>query len=113
MRQISLLVLGDPTSSHLKLLSRLPDETNIVTTADADQARQHIGAVDAILCDMGRVGLLKDLMPQAKKLQWIHSISAGVESFLFPEMIASPVPLTNGRGAYKRSLAEFVIYGCM
>jgi phosphoglycerate dehydrogenase-like enzyme len=113
MSQIRLLVLGDPAASHLKLLSRLPDETDIVTTIDPDHARKHIADADAILCDMGRVGVLKDIMPQARKLRWVHSISAGVESFLFPEMVASPVPLTNGRGAYKRSLAEFVIYGCM
>lgn len=113
MRPISLLVLGDPTASHLKLLSRLPEDTNIVTTLDTEHARKNVADVDAILCDMGRVGALKELMPIARKLRWIHSISAGVESFLFPEMLASPVTLTNGRGAYKRSLAEFVIYACM
>ncbi len=113
MSQISLLVLGDPTNSHFKLLSRLPEDTHIVTTTDAGHAKKHIAEADAILTDMGRAGLLREVLPLAKQLRWIHSISAGVEAMLFPEMLASSATLTNGRGAYKRSLAEFVIYGCM
>lgn len=113
MSQTRLLVLGDPASAHLKLLSRIPDETDIVVTADEEHAKKHVAEADAILVDMGRAGLLKAVMPLARNLKWVHSVSAGVEPMMFPDMIASPVPLTNGRGAYKRSLAEFVIYGCM
>lgn len=113
MPQTTLLVLGDPSASHLKLLSRLPDETNITVTADLEKAKEQAPEADAILTDMGRAKLLMEAFPAAKKLRWVHSLSAGVETLLFPEMLASPVPLTNGRGAYKRSLAEFVVYGCM
>jgi phosphoglycerate dehydrogenase-like enzyme len=113
MSPINLLVLGDPTSAHLKHLSRLPDSTNIVTTIDEEHAKKHAADADAILTDMGRAKLLQAVIPAAPKLRWIHSISAGVEGMMFPEMHATPAPLTNGRGAYKRSLAEFVIYGCM
>ncbi|BDC49586.1 2-hydroxyacid dehydrogenase [Bryobacterales bacterium F-183] len=113
MPSTTLLVLGDPSASHLKLLARLPEETNITVTADVEKAREHAPDADAILTDMGRAKLLMGAFPLAKKLKWVHSLSAGVETLLFPEMLASSVPLTNGRGAYKRSLAEFVVYGCM
>jgi phosphoglycerate dehydrogenase-like enzyme len=113
MPQTTLLVLGDPSASHLKLLSRLPEETNITVTADVEKAREHAPEADAILTDMGRAKLLMEAFPLAKKLRWVHSLSAGVETLLFPEMLESSTPLTNGRGAYKRSLAEFVVYGCM
>src|SRR5690349_4901449 len=33
----------------------------------------------------------------AKKLRWIHSPSAAVHQFMFPELIESNVVLTNGR----------------
>ena len=39
----------------------------------------------------------------------MHTLSAGVEHVLFPEIVHSPVPLTNGRGVFRRSLGEFVI----
>ena len=113
MSQLSLLVLGDPAASHLKLLSRLPESLNIVTTSDADHARKSLFETDAIFCDMGRVSVLRSLFPLPPRVKWIHAISAGVEPFLFPGMLESPVTLTNGRGAYKRSLAEFVLYGCL
>jgi len=112
-KNIHLLVLGDPASSHLKLLSRLPEETNIVATVDEAHAKEHARDADAILADMGRAKLLQAVIPHAPKLRWMHSISAGVEGMMFPEMQSCPATLTNGRGAYKRSLAEFVIYGCM
>ena len=35
--------------------------------------------------------------------------SAGVENVLFPALIESEIPLTNARGVFKRSLAEFVV----
>lgn len=113
MPQTTLLVLGDPSASHLKLLSRLPEETNITVTADVEKAREQAPEADAILTDMGRAKLLMEAFPLAKKLRWVHSLSAGVETLLFPAMLKSSTPLTNGRGAYKRSLAEFVVYGCM
>jgi len=50
---------------------------------------------------------------RAKKVQWIHSLSAGVEKILIPELVESPVPLTNARGVFKRSLAEFVVLGML
>ena len=34
----------------------------------------------------------------AGRLQWIHSPAAGIGNMLFPEMIESPVAMTNSRG---------------
>jgi phosphoglycerate dehydrogenase-like enzyme len=39
----------------------------------------------------------------------VHSASAGVDNVLFPALIESPVPVTNSRGLYSDSLAEFVM----
>jgi phosphoglycerate dehydrogenase-like enzyme len=110
---LSVLVLGNPTAEHLKLLERLPDTARLIATADEEKALSVVPEIDVIVCDMGKAGLLRKLLPHAKKLRWIHSVSAGVESLLFPEMLAHPATLTNGRGAYKRALAEFVIAGAM
>jgi len=49
----------------------------------------------------------------ANSVRWIHSLSAGVEKILFPELVASPVPVTNARGVFKRSLAEFAVLGIL
>jgi phosphoglycerate dehydrogenase-like enzyme len=51
--------------------------------------------------------LLRDVFAMCPKVQWVHSRSAGLDSVLFPELIQSPVPLTNGRGVFSQSLGEF------
>ena len=109
----TVVVLGNPTSDHLKLLDRLPDSVRLIATADQAHSLSVAPEADVIVCDMGRAAILKAMLPHASKLQWIHSVSAGVEGLLFPELIEHPVTLTNGRGAFKRSLAEFVIAGAM
>ena len=52
---------------------------------------------------------MQAIWPLCRKVRWVHSLSAGVENVLFPELIESDVPLTNARGVFKRSLAEFVV----
>jgi phosphoglycerate dehydrogenase-like enzyme len=45
----------------------------------------------------------------APRLKWIHSPAAGVGGMLFPEMIASPVVITNSRGMSADTIAEHVL----
>jgi phosphoglycerate dehydrogenase-like enzyme len=43
------------------------------------------------------------------RLRWVHNRSAGLEDVLFPELIAHPVPLTNGSGVFSAPLGEFAL----
>src|SRR5439155_18759698 len=45
----------------------------------------------------------------APRVEWVHSRAAGLDGLLFPELVNSPVPLTNGRGVFSQSLGEFVL----
>src|SRR6185369_13247672 len=45
----------------------------------------------------------------ARRLRWIHSPAVGVGNLMFPEMVASPVVLTNNRGNSSGTIAEHVI----
>jgi phosphoglycerate dehydrogenase-like enzyme len=56
---------------------------------------------------------LPELWNHAGAIRWIHSLMTGVEKLLFPALIESPIPLTNARGVFKRSLAEFTILGIL
>lgn len=108
-----LLVLGKPSESHFGLLSRLPAGTSVRVTSDPAEAQAEGRRATAMLCDMGRGALLEAAMRDAPALRWVHCLSAGVETVLFPAMLAHPAVLTNGRGMYKRALAEFVMAGCL
>ena len=45
----------------------------------------------------------------APRVRWVHSRSAGLDGVLFPALVESPVPLTNGRGVFSQSLGEFAL----
>ena len=64
---------------------------------------------DAVLYCMGPGIPLKTVWDLAPRVQWVHSLSAGLESILFPALVESTVPMTNGRGVFKESLGEFVV----
>jgi phosphoglycerate dehydrogenase-like enzyme len=65
--------------------------------------------------DVGDVEVMfaSSLKPQqflaAKKLRWIHSQSAAVHQFMFPELIQSDLLLTNSREVHAPVVAEHVI----
>ncbi len=110
MPALTLLVTADPTNDHLKRLDRLPPETRIIVSNDRDRLRQAAPEADVILnADLRDPKLLADTFPYATRVRWVHTLSAGVESVLSPEIINSPVPFTNGRGVYRRPLGEWAV----
>jgi phosphoglycerate dehydrogenase-like enzyme len=113
MNTVNVLVLSDPAAPHLKVLSKLPESAALTVTADPAVALERAAKADVIFNAHFQPDLLKHVFTTARKARWVHSISAGVENVLFPELIASPVPLTNGRGAFAPSLGEFAITGCL
>jgi phosphoglycerate dehydrogenase-like enzyme len=50
-----------------------------------------------------------DAWPSADRLRWVHIASAGVDRLLFPELVQSPVVVTNSRGVFDRPIAEYVL----
>jgi phosphoglycerate dehydrogenase-like enzyme len=62
-----------------------------------------------ILAWSGPKKILREVFLMCKDVRWVHSRSAGLDSVLFPELIASDVPLTNGRGVFSQSLGEFAL----
>jgi phosphoglycerate dehydrogenase-like enzyme len=109
MAELTLLVLGDPAERELALLERLPQQTRIVVGDRPEAFADAAPEADVILCWFSRRELLEAIWPHARRLRWVHSASAGVDNVLFPALIESPVPVTNSRGLYSDSLAEFVM----
>ena len=108
MAKTTVLVIDNPQPDYLKPLKQLPESLEIVISDQLEALQGAAPRADAIMIASGPE-LLRAIFPHAARLRWIHSFSAGVESYLFPELIASPVVMTNARGVFKRSLAEFVI----
>lgn len=113
MNPLTLLVLSKPHASYLRLLEGLPESTHIVVGNQMEIFEKSLEKADVLLNCFTPLKLFRELFIRCPNLKWVHSFSAGVENTLFPELIASPVPLTNARGVFSRSLAEFVITGAL
>ncbi len=108
-----ILVLANPAAPFLRRLDNLPATAELTVTGDAGFALQKAPEADIIFNAHFHADHLRQVFPVARNVRWIHSISAGVDHVLFPELRSSPIPLTNGRGAFARSLGEFVIHGML
>src|SRR3954447_2076223 len=109
MPGLNLLVIADPNAPHLKVLQKLPPTAKTTISLDERELLAAAPDADVILNCTGHAKQLRAVFPHAQKLQWIHSLAAGIEKQLFPELVESPVPMTNARGVYRESLGEFVI----
>ena len=106
---LTLLVLADPSSSWLKLLGNLGSDVNVIVSNDVTKVRESAAQADVIVNGTSNPPLLGAAIPPARRARWIHSLWTGVDNVLCPEVLASPLPLTNGRGVFRRPLAEWTI----
>jgi len=110
MPSLRVIVIAPPNARYLKLLEQLPDDTMITTGTTAEAFRTAAPLADIIFTSMNDAApVVREIWPLAKRVRWVHSLSAGVESLLFPELIESDVPVTNARGVFAESLGEFVL----
>ncbi|MBV8552653.1 MAG: D-2-hydroxyacid dehydrogenase [Acidobacteriaceae bacterium] len=115
MRKPNLLVVCPPDHYVLRNLDAIRDDAEIFVGNDTGALSRHAADAEIVLYS-GLTGATVDfpeVWKHAKRVQWVHALSAGVEKVLFPELIESPVPLTNAKGVFKRSLAEFAVLGML
>jgi phosphoglycerate dehydrogenase-like enzyme len=115
MSKPNLLILSPPDRYALRNLEAIKDAANIFITNEDTAAKNFARTADIILFSgmTGKAVNFAEVFAAAGQLQWVHSLSAGVEKLLFPAFAESAVPLTNARGVFKRSLAEFVVLGML
>ena len=109
MPALKLLVIANPTASYLELLEQIAEPVDIQVGNDLEFLKTHAPNADVLLNAGPEGNLLQTTFPFATRVQWVHTLSAGVDKVLFPELNESHVPLTNGRGAFKDGLAEFAL----
>src|SRR5947209_11136469 len=109
MDPITCVVISNPALGPLRFAEKLPPTAKVLVGHDRPFLDRHVPEADVLVNAAFTGEPFRSVFPFAKKVRWVHSLSAGVENILSPELIASPVPLTNGRGVFRASLAEFVI----
>lgn len=107
MSKISLVVIADPNEPFVGPLTRLPDGVDATITDDLERLKAAVPQADALLY-AGFSPVLRQVVPLATRARWIHVLWTGVDGVLTPEMLNHPAVLTNGRGVFKETLADWV-----
>ncbi len=115
MPKPNLLIICPPDHYLLRNLDPIRASANICVDNDPAALEKHAPEAEVILYSgiVGKAPPFKQVWQHTRNLKWIHSLAAGVDKLLFPELIDSPVIITNARGVFKRSLAEFAITGML
>ena len=100
-----VLVVTDRDDPQLQMLGDVPHaivrDDRVLVEAAKD--------AEAILHWSGTRDQLRAAFLASPGVRWVHSRWAGVDSLLFPELVESDVPLTNGSGVFSQSLGEFAL----
>jgi phosphoglycerate dehydrogenase-like enzyme len=109
MRTDNILVLADPAEPQLAMLEKQLLGVKAIAGNSVEAFEQ--AAVDAgVLFNWsGSLALFRNVFGICPNLRWVHSRSVGLERSLFPEVVDSPVLLTNGSGVFSASLGEFAL----
>ena len=76
-------------------------DAKITLVRNTKEAEAHMEDVEVIL------GVITpEMFKRAKKLTWVHAITSGADSYLFPEMVASEVMLSGDKGLVGSHLAD-------
>ncbi|CAN5653290.1 D-2-hydroxyacid dehydrogenase [soil metagenome] len=90
-------------------LNLLPDDVEVVPIDSAPTAGQLAGASVLYIWDH-RFSDLGPLLQRSDELRWVHAASVGVNRLICPELADRPaVTLTNSRGVFDTSIAEWVL----
>jgi phosphoglycerate dehydrogenase-like enzyme len=92
-------------AAHVERLRRDFPQHTFVHVLDDAEALRAMGETEVAF--MGT--FQREQLAAAPRLRWVHSPAAGVGGMLFPEMLASPVVITNSRGMSADTIAEHVL----
>jgi phosphoglycerate dehydrogenase-like enzyme len=108
MEPVTVWVLAPPDDPGLGSLAPPPPGAAFVIGSRAEDFAGAPSPDVLLVCSVGR-RVVEPVWALAPGVRWVHSRSAGLDGLLFPALVESPVPLTNARGVYSATLAEFVI----
>ncbi|KAK9825297.1 hypothetical protein WJX74_006934 [Apatococcus lobatus] len=114
----NILVISRRDAPELEVLRHLPRNASVLAIGSSMQdfsglTQQDWDRVNALLSTWGAGhSFLQELWPRVSKLRWIHSSSVGVDKLLWPDLINSSVIVSNARGVFSSSLAEWALFAC-
>jgi phosphoglycerate dehydrogenase-like enzyme len=108
-RQPVITVLTAPGEDAPAGIEAVKAQAEVRFAWDEQTLRDTLPGTDVMMVTDFRTEALEAAWPAADRLQWIHATSAGVDALMFPALIKSDVIVTNARGIFDRTIAEYVL----
>src|SRR5437016_13561279 len=100
---MKLVIHPTVSAERLARIRAAAEPMTVVPACDEAEAVREIANADALF------GYLTPAMLRAaRQLRWAQSPTASMEKYLYPELVASPVIVTNMRGIFSEVIADHV-----
>jgi phosphoglycerate dehydrogenase-like enzyme len=105
MNRIKVLISFDLPNTYVEKVRKVLPNLEVAQSEDKKEAMRLIEDSDILFAGF----FSRDLFLAAKKLKWIQAFGAGVDRFLFPEVLKSQVIVTNAGGVHPTPISKHVI----
>lgn len=105
--RVVVLTSAAITPARIEELRREAPDLDLVPATDATVGALLPGAVAVVGCPRKALG--SDVLRDLPELRWVHVGGAGIEDFLDPAFVRSPVVLTNGRTLQGPAVADHAL----
>jgi D-2-hydroxyacid dehydrogenase (NADP+) len=105
MNKMKVLISFDLPGVYVERIRSVSPTLEVVQSEDKEEALRLVEDADVLFSGF----FSKELFLSAKKLKWIQAWGAGVDRFLFPEVVKSRVIVTNAGGVHPTPISEHVI----
>ncbi|HMF16753.1 MAG TPA: D-2-hydroxyacid dehydrogenase [Gemmataceae bacterium] len=100
---MKLLIYPAVSEDRLAKIRSAAAPMTVVQAQDEGQAIAEVADADALFGS-----LTPAMLKAAKKLKWTQAPTASMEKYLFPELVDSPVMVSNMRGIFSDVIADYV-----
>src|SRR5271170_7165586 len=109
MSENTVLITAKTTGPKPEYIEQLRREARVIVGNSVEAFADAAPQATVMMSWSAPRELNRSVFLMAPKLKWVHSRNAGLDSFLFPELVDSPVVLTNGSGVFSPPLGEFAL----
>ena len=104
---MKLVLYPEVEAARLEKIEAAAEGMRVANCSSGSDAVREIAEADAFF---GK--LTPEMLGAATRLRWAQSPTASLEHYIFPELAAHPLQLTNMRGLFHDNIADHV-FGCM
>ena len=105
MDELNLLITFSLPAPYVERIKAFSPRITVQQSRNKDEALALAKDADILLAGFFSLELFK----AAKRLKWIQTLYAGVDMFLHPEVVKSPVVITNASGVNSTAVSDQVI----